>query len=73
MAQIPPFFFEVVLTEIHEFARSQAEEDSLLAEFLEQIVETISMVFYQNLRKEEDRNPQLIFQAPSPMSEVPLG
>ena len=72
MDQNPEFFNEVVFPEIQRFARSQAEEDSLFADFLEHIVDAIVIDFYITLRREEEHNPQLIFQAPSAMSEVPL-
>lgn len=67
-----PFFLERILLRVQDFARSQAEQDAFIAELLVKMLESASLHFGAELRREEMYHPNLIFHAPSGMYEVPL-
>ena len=70
--QMEDFFHEAVFPAIHELARSQAEEDALMAEFFEKLIKAVLQPFHSALLREENETPEHIFRAPSAMAEVPL-
>jgi len=67
------FLFEKVISEIERFARSPAENWALLAMFLEKdLLPSALNSYYAELQRQEIEEPEVIFHAPSAMSEVPL-
>lgn len=64
------FFFKEVLKPVNKFARTQAEADFLVAEFLERLVTAIVMEFISPLRREEALESKKVFDAES-AAEVP--
>ena len=67
------FFSERVLLAISEFARTQEEADYLFSEFLKKVFESTQISFSAALTAQEQNHPQLVFHAPSAMTQVPLG
>lgn len=69
-ADMPGNFFAIPLSGIVRFARTKAESDALIAQFLEKILVSGLNRFHSELTKQEIHNPELIFQDPSAMSDV---
>lgn len=63
-------FFAIPLSGIVRFARTKAESDALIVQFLEKILVSGLNRFHSELTKQEIHNPELIFQDPSAMSDV---
>ncbi|MBI2011020.1 MAG: hypothetical protein HYS89_02200 [Candidatus Colwellbacteria bacterium] len=65
------FFFEKIVPRINEFARTPAENRALLAMFLEKdLLPSALNHYYAVLQLEEFKHPELVFHAPSAMSEM---
>jgi len=75
--RVPPtrasaFLFGKVTPEIESFARSEAEYWAILAMFLEKdVLPSALSSYYAELQRQEIEEPEVIFRAPSAMSEVP--
>lgn len=63
-------FFGGALERISQFARSEAEKDVLLVQFLEKLIGTGTSRFHGELLRQEQMEPEKIFHAPSAMAEA---
>ena len=66
-------FFGGALEKINQFARSEAEKDVLLVQFLEKMIGMGVSRFYGELVRQEQMEPEKIFHAPSAMTRVKDG
>lgn len=72
-ANVPAqFFFERILPEIKSFARADEEANFLVAELLQKVLKSALMPIHSAKMALEMNNPQLIFNAPSAMTEVEM-
>ena len=65
-------FKEKIMPRVEAFARTDSEARVLLATLLKTLLDHGLRPFYHELQREKHENPELIFQAPSATSEVPL-
>jgi len=63
-------FFKGVLERVSQFARSEAERDVLLVQFLKKMIDAGVGRFYGELSRQEMMESEKIFHAPSAMAEV---